>query len=91
MTEEEKLNKFTHICRTISRTLKNKTRKDTQIKFYKTIAVPTLLDGSETWTTKTEESRIQALEMRFLRRVKGCTKLDRLRNRDIRTELFILI
>ena len=88
---EDKLNKFTHICGTISRTLKNKTRKETQLKFYKTIAVPTLLYGSETWiTTKKEESRIQAQEMKFLRRVKGCTKLDRIRNTDIRTELNIL-
>ena len=33
------------------------------------------------------ESRIQAAEMRFLRAVKGCTRLDKIRNEDIRAEL----
>jgi hypothetical protein len=30
--------------------LNNTTRKDTQIKFYKAMAVPLLIYGSETWT-----------------------------------------
>lgn len=85
---EQKLNKFSRVCGTISRHLKHKTRKDTQLKFYKTIAVPTLTYGSEIWTTtRKQESRIQAQEMKFLRRVKGCTKRDRFRNTDIRHEL----
>jgi len=33
--------------------------------------------------------KIQAAEMRFLRRVKGCTRADRIRNVDIRAELNI--
>jgi len=44
---DKKLNGFQRICRTIRRHLK-KTRSDTQIKFYKVVARPTLLYGSET-------------------------------------------
>jgi hypothetical protein len=31
---------------------KKKTRKDTQIKFYKAMAIPTFAYGSEIWTLK---------------------------------------
>jgi len=45
-----------------------KTRTDTQIKFYKVVARPTLLYGSEAWvTTKRDMTRLEAAEMRFLR------------------------
>lgn len=78
------------MCGTIHRTLKNKTRKDTRIKFYKTMATPLLLYGSETWVnTKRIQNKIQSAEMTFLRRTKGCTRSDRFRNEDIREELHI--
>ena len=51
---QNKTNKFQYICGTIQRTLKNKARKDTKLKFYKTMAVPVLLYGSETWIEKKE-------------------------------------
>jgi hypothetical protein len=42
---------------------------------------------TETWTIKTKDkSEIQATEMRYLRSVKGCTKLDHIKNEDIRKE-----
>jgi hypothetical protein len=44
-----KLKKFQNICGTIQNSLRGKTRKDTQLKFYKVMATPTLLYGSETW------------------------------------------
>jgi hypothetical protein len=44
-----KLNKLRHMCGTLKQTLKNKTRRIKQIKFYKVIAVPTILYGSESW------------------------------------------
>jgi hypothetical protein len=47
---DAKIKKFQNICGTVRRTLKGKTRKDTQIKFYQVMAVPTLLYGSECWT-----------------------------------------
>lgn len=87
---ENKINKFQRICGTINRTLRNKTRKDTKIKFYKTMAVPILTYGSESWVVKeTDKRKLQAAEMRFLRKVKGCTRRDQIRNEDIRQELGI--
>jgi hypothetical protein len=37
------------MCGTIKRNLINKTRKDTQLKFYKVTAVPVRLYGCENW------------------------------------------
>jgi hypothetical protein len=40
------------------------------------MAVPVLLYGSETWALrKGDWNRIQAAEMKYLRTVKGCTKI----------------
>jgi len=65
-------------------------RTDTQIKFYKFVAKPTLLYGSETCvTTKLDMTRLQAAELRFLRNVKGYTRLDKIRSEVIRKELEI--
>ena len=86
---EEKVNKFQMICGTINRTLKNRTRKDTKIKLYKTMAVPSLMFGRETWVNTTRnQSKIQSAEMKFLR-VKGCSRRDQIRNENIRAELNI--
>ena len=72
----------------IRRTLKNKTRKDTQLKFCRVMAVPMLLYGTESWITrKRDKNRIQAAEMKFLRSAKGCSEQDRFRNEEIREEL----
>ena len=62
-----------------------KTRTDTQMKFYKVVARPTLLYGSKTWvTTKRNMTYLEAAEMRFLRSVKGYTRLDKIRSEVIR-------
>jgi hypothetical protein len=54
------------------------------------MAVPVLLQGSETWTLRKRYwNRIQAAEMKYLRIVKGCTRLDQIRNEDIRNEFGI--
>jgi hypothetical protein len=69
---------------------KEENQKETNLKFYKIMAVPVLLYGSETWTPrKSDWNRIQAEEMKYLRTVKGCTRLDQIRNEDIRNELGI--
>ena len=46
----KKINRLQGICSTIRKHLK-KTRTDTQMKFYKVVARPSLLYGSETWVT----------------------------------------
>jgi hypothetical protein len=50
-----KLNKYDKIYVTVRRTLKTKTREDTQLKCYKMFALPTLLYGSESWAIKTRD------------------------------------
>jgi len=58
------------------------------MKFYKVVARPTLLYGSETWvTTKRDMTRLEAAETHFLRSVKGYTRLDKIRSEIIRKEL----
>jgi hypothetical protein len=85
-----KLSKFQNICGVIARTLKNKTRKETNLKFYKIMAVPVLLYGSETWTLRKRDwNRIQVAEMKYLKAAKGCTSLDQIRNEDVINELGI--
>jgi hypothetical protein len=52
--------------------------------------VPILIYGSEAWVlSKREESKIQSSEMLFLRSVKGCSRIYRIKNDDIRQELSI--
>jgi hypothetical protein len=54
------------------------------------MAVPVLLYDSETWALRKRDwNRIQAVEMKYLRTVKGCTRLDQIRIEDIRNELGI--
>jgi hypothetical protein len=49
-------------------------------KFYKVVARPALLYGSETWITTTRDmTGLEAVEMRFLRSVKGYTRLDKIK------------
>jgi len=46
--------------------------------------------GSETWvTTKRDTTRLEAAEMRFLKSVKGYTRLDKTRSEVLRKELEI--
>ena len=60
------------------------------MKFYKVVARPTLLCGSETWVATTPDvTRIEVAEMLFLRSGKGYTRLDKIRSEVIRKELEI--
>ena len=60
------------------------------MKFYKVVARPTLLYGSETWViTKRDMTRLEAAEMRCLRSVKGYRRLEKIINEVIRKELEI--
>ena len=78
------------MCGTIQRTLRNKTRKDTMMRFYKDLAVPLLTYSSENWAlNRPGRRRIETAEIRFLRRVSGHTLRDHIRNTTIREELHI--
>ena len=62
--------------------------KATKLRVINAMVVPTLLYGSETWTLqKRQRSKIQAMEMRYLRRIEGVSRLDRTPNEDIRRRL----
>jgi hypothetical protein len=81
---DKKLGRFQMLRGPVHRTLKNKTRKEKRLKFYKTMAIPALMYGSETWVpTKKVQTR------NFVRKTKGCTKLDHVTNEMVRTELNI--
>lgn len=85
-----KLNKVKQICGTIHRTLKNKTRRQTRVKLYKTMSVPVLLHGSESLVLLQKTlGNIQAVEMRFLRAVKCYFLQEKISNENIRKELKI--
>jgi nitrate reductase alpha subunit len=87
--DKKKMDRFQRICSSFRKHLK-KTRTDTQMKFYKVVARPTLLYGSETWVTaKRDMTRLEAAEMRFIRSVKGYTGLDKMRSEMITKELEI--
>jgi len=86
---DKKINRFQGICGSIRKHLKE-TRTDTKMKFYKVVARPSLLYGSETWvTTKRDMTRLEVAEMRFLRSVTGYTRLVKIRSEVIRKELEI--
>ena len=52
------------------------------------MVVPTLLYGSETWTLqRRHRSKLQAVEMKYLRKVEGVTIMDRIPNEDIRRRM----
>jgi hypothetical protein len=70
------------------RTLKTKTRTETQIKFHKVMLVSVGLYGSENWVlTDKDKNIIQATEMRVLRSTMGVTRQDTLSNEAIRKTL----
>jgi hypothetical protein len=56
---------------------KKKNLKKTKIKLYNTIALPTLLYGSENWTISARDAtRITAAEMKYMRRTARHTWTD---------------
>ena len=60
-------------------------KKATKMRVYNAMVIPTMLYGSETWTMmKRHKSRLRATEMAYLRRVVGVTRIDRVRNTDVR-------
>jgi len=74
----------------MKRTIFKKARKETILKIYKTLVLPTFLYGSENWTlTALQRRRIEAEEMKLLRHLAGYTLYDTKTNYYIRSELRI--
>lgn len=86
---QSKLGKFLKVTGLINRTLRaNKTRRETRIKVYNTLAIPMLTYGSEVWALrKTDKRRLEAAEMRFMRQTAGVTLRDKKRSTEIRNLL----
>lgn len=60
----------------------------TKLKIYRTVYLPTLMYGSENWILdERQKSKLQAMEMRYLRLVRGITRRDRVRNKEVREHL----
>lgn len=64
--------------------------KNIKVEVVKKVVIPTLIYGSESWTlTDRNMSRVNATEMRFLRKIEGKTRRDRIRNEVFRENLKI--
>jgi len=75
---------------TIKRTIFRKVRRETILKIYNTLVLPTYLYESEKWTlTALQRRRIEAAEMKLLRPLAGYTLYDHKTNDYIRRELQI--
>jgi hypothetical protein len=62
----------------------------TKVKVFKTLFLSILMYNAETWTLTEELNRkLRVFEMSCLRRIAGVTRLDRVRNEDIRNNLKI--
>ena len=59
-------------------------------KVFKTIIRPAMKYGSECWAVKKkDETKLNSAEMRMLRWARGKTRLDHIRNEDLRKEAYI--
>ncbi len=54
-------------------------------RLYEGIVAPTALYGAETWNVgESERNRLDVFEMRCLRSMVGVTRMDRVRNEEVR-------
>ena len=63
-------------------------RVSTKLRVYEALVLSILMYNSETWTLREEDkNRLRVFEMNCLRKIKGVTRRDRIRNTDIRSEM----
>ena len=86
-----RINKFNNNLHLLYPLLKDRNiPRKVKLVIYTTILRPVLTYGHESWTlTSRTRSKVQATEMKVLRLIKGVTRMDRIRNVDIRNELEI--
>ena len=70
--------------------MKRELSKKAKLSIFKTVFVPTLTYGHESWVmTERVRSQVQASEMRFLRRIKRVTLFNKVRSTEILKSLNI--
>jgi hypothetical protein len=80
-----KISKFVKTIGVINQLFKpSLVQPHTRLNMHRTLARPVLIYGSETWTIrKADEKRLQAAEMKFMRKTAGFTLWDHKRNEEI--------
>ena len=59
--------------------------REAKVTVFEAVAIPALTYGCEVWVlTEREKSRLQATEMRMLRKITGVSRLDHVRNETVR-------
>ncbi|XP_023310553.1 uncharacterized protein LOC111691870 [Anoplophora glabripennis] len=87
---EKRIENTMKVYHSINKSFINKREISTKTKMnvYQAVYKPILTYGCETWIlTRQHKSKIQATEMKYLRRVRGVTKMDRMRSEQIRKDL----
>ena len=70
--------------------MKREFSKKAKLAIFKTVFVPILTYGHESWVmTNKEQKQVQASAMRFLRKIKGVTLCNKVRSSEIRKSLNI--
>ena len=85
---EENIETYNKINGCIKRHFGKSMRREVKQRIHNIVSKPALKYSCETWVLGSrEKSRLEAAQMRFLRPLMGVTRLDRLRNVDIRAQL----
>ena len=87
---EQRIGKASKMIGAIGNTVlgRKELMKGTKLKVVNAMVIPTLTYGCEVWALQAKhKGRIQAVQMRVLRRIKGVSRLDRISNMDLRDRL----